>query len=208
MIFDVLFPVLGESLPADHSYHLYSALAAHLPEIHSSDSITRFAPICGISREKGLITIEKESLLRVRTEETRVKEVVRLAGKALVIHQHKVLLGVPSLGIIKPCQTLGSNIVTFKNALTPSGFLKTAHEKLSLLGVKGQPTIPVEIAGAHAGEPKRKVIRIKGLSIIGYSLLISGLSENDSMILQEKGLGGKTRIGCGFFFPKEMERPA
>ena len=37
--------------------------------------------------------------------------------------------------------------------------------------------------------------------IVGYSLVVEGLSAVESMLLQERGLGGRTRMGCGFFMP-------
>ena len=44
-------------------------------------------------------------------------------------------------------------------------------------------------------------LRIKGLAIVGYGLLVSELSAADSLTLQERGLGGRTQLGCGFFVP-------
>ena len=81
--------------------------------------------------------------------------------------------------------------------------LKTAAVKLTALGIKGTPTIPVISVGVRQGEPMRRVLRIKGFTVVGYSLIVSDLSDKDSVILQEVGLGGKTKMGCGFFFPQK-----
>jgi CRISPR-associated protein Cas6 len=59
--------------------------------------------------------------------------------------------------------------------------------------------------GERAGEPKRRVVRIKGVAITGYSLLVTELSAADSIKLQESGLGGRRHLGCGFFVPAKRE---
>jgi CRISPR-associated endonuclease/helicase Cas3 len=40
--------------------------------------------------------------------------------------------------------------------------------------------------------------------VVGFSLIASDLSDEDSIKLQQFGLGGKHRMGCGIFtsFPR------
>ena len=45
------------------------------------------------------------------------------------------------------------------------------------------------------------MLRIKGKRVIGYALQVAGLTAEESVRLQELGLGGRTRMGCGFFVP-------
>ena len=45
------------------------------------------------------------------------------------------------------------------------------------------------------------MVRVKGKAVVGYSLIVSGLTAAESVRLQEHGLGGRTRMGCGFFLP-------
>ena len=48
------------------------------------------------------------------------------------------------------------------------------------------------------GEFSRKAIKIKTFSVVGFSLEVADLSDEDSIKLQALGLGGKHRIGSGF----------
>jgi CRISPR-associated endonuclease/helicase Cas3 len=116
-----------------------------------------------------------------------------------------VRLGVPAVAAIIPSATLAARLVTFKNAEDPEQFLATARIKLTELGVQGEPAIPLLPSGSRAGECQRRVVRLKGRTIVGYALLVSGLSTSDSIRLQEVGLGGRTRMGCGFFLPAKGE---
>ena len=46
---------------------------------------------------------------------------------------------------------------------------------------------------------KRRTFKVHDKQIVGYSLLVNGLSSEASIILQENGLGGRQKMGCGFF---------
>ena len=97
--------------------------------------------------------------------------------------------------------SLIARLVTFKHANTPEQFLATARTKLIDLGLAGEPQLPIHRDGDRIGEPKRRVVRVKGVTIPGYSLIVASLSVPDSLTLQQSGLGGRTRLGCGFFEP-------
>ena len=47
------------------------------------------------------------------------------------------------------------------------------------------------------------MIQIKDKSIVGYALRVVGLTAEESIRLQETGLGGRRRMGCGVFLPIE-----
>jgi CRISPR/Cas system CSM-associated protein Csm4 (group 5 of RAMP superfamily) len=40
---------------------------------------------------------------------------------------------------------------------------------------------------------------VAGRRILGYSVRVAELTLDESLILQERGLGGKRRMGCGVF---------
>ncbi len=205
MTVDLVFPVTGTSLATDHAYHLYSALAGLVPNFHEAEGSLRFASITGTAVSGGRLELGPHSQLTVRLPQDKIRTALPLAGRRLSIGDALVRLGVPGVRTLVPAPTLVARIVTFKNAEDPDAFLTTARAKLAELGVSGEPQLPIHIEGPRAGEPKRRVVRIKDVTITGYALLVSELSSTDSVRLQECGLGGRTRIGCGFFTPaKEM----
>lgn len=205
MTLEIIFPVKGSAIRTDHAYPLYAALSATVPAFHSANSALRFAPISGIAQPDGGLEIGPRSCLRVRLPDDHVRHVLPLAGKALDIAGARVRLGVPSVRNLVAAPAVVARLVTFKNADTPEQFLTTARAKLTECGISGEPSLPIHLEGDRAGEPKRRVARIKGATIVGYSLLVSELTAADSLTLQERGLGGRTRIGCGFFVPAKGE---
>ena len=52
---------------------------------------------------------------------------------------------------------------------------------------------------------ERKTLTIHDKKVVGYSMQINGLSDVDSIRLQEHGLGGRRKMGCGFFEPTEND---
>jgi CRISPR-associated protein Cas6 len=205
MYVDVVFSVRGESVPTDHGYALYSALSHVVASFHDTATGVQFGPIVGDPVPAGLLRLNAGSRLRLRLPEGRIREALPLAGRRLVIAGHSVRVGVPAVAAIMPATTLVSRLVTFKNAEEPDQFLATARTKLAEAGVRGEPSIPLVLSGPRAGEYRRRVVRVKGCAIVGYGLLVSGLSDADSLRLQEMGLGGRTRMGCGFFLPAKED---
>jgi CRISPR-associated protein Cas6 len=199
MTVDLVFPATGAHLPTDHAYHLYAALSHVVPQFHDAAVRLRFAPITGVAVPEGRLELGAHSHLTVRLADDAVKLALPLAGKRLQIGDGWVRLGVPAVRTLVPAPALVARIVTFKNSDTPEQFLTTARTKLTELGVSGEPQLPIHTDGPRAGEPKRRVVRVKGAAIPGYALLVSELSAPDSLKLQEEGLGGRTRVGCGFF---------
>ncbi|MBK6797764.1 MAG: hypothetical protein IPG76_13560 [Acidobacteria bacterium] len=41
--------------------------------------------------------------------------------------------------------------------------------------------------------------------MVGFALAIHDISDEGSILLQEHGIGGRRRIGCGIFFPIRID---
>ena len=201
MFVDLLFPARGDPVPVDHAYPLYAALSRAVPAFHDPASATRFAPLTGAAGEPGRLRLTERSHLRVRLPADAIRTVLPLAGKALDVGGAAVRLGPPSVFPLKPAAALGSHLVTFKHGEEPAAFLTTAKAKLAELGVTGELSVLAAEGGPRAGEPRRRVLRIGDATIVGYAVVVAGLDADGSVLLQERGLGGRTRMGCGFFLP-------
>jgi hypothetical protein len=164
------------------------------------------------------------SVLRVRLVTDRIGTALPLSGSTLRVGEHSIRLGAPRVEQLDPAPMLRAQIVLFKDFATPcqrslrrhpelavrvglppleqaARFVQMAGDRLKEMGIGAEAGIPLNEKGAKAGEPRRRVVHIKGKKIIGYSLLVQGLTADESIRLQEQGLGGRTRIGCGFFVP-------
>lgn len=225
MFLDLLFPVRGDIIPADHAYALFATLSRIVPAFHDRNAGLRFLPLNGILAAPRQLQLTERTRLRVRLPDDSIRLALPLAGKQLDIAGHTVRLGAPSVATLIPAATLYSRIVCLKmswqsprerkrerpnltelpstltDASTPEKFLAAVRRRLYERGIEGEPTLPLILTGPRAGQPCRRVFRIKGRAIVGYSLTVSGLSAEHSVRLQEESLGGRSRLGCGFFLP-------
>ncbi len=198
---ELSFRVMGQTLPADHGYGLYSAIAHRCPEIHEQDGIS-IQTISGEPDKAGTIHFSDNAHLRIRLpyDPAKIAIVLPLAGQTLRIGSHTIQLGIPQIHPLRPVDKLRSRIVTIKKFQEPDSFLEAAKRQLDTLGIQGSLFIPLN----EQGEPSRKAIKIKTYSVVGFSLIATELSNEDSIKLQIYGLGGKHRMGCGIFtaFPR------
>ncbi|MBW4623717.1 MAG: type I-MYXAN CRISPR-associated protein Cas6/Cmx6 [Cyanosarcina radialis HA8281-LM2] len=193
---DLTFSVIGEALPADHGYGLYSALTHWNEAIHELEGLS-IQTIAGIPDKQGKIYLTERSRFRMRLPYDKLPLVYELAGKALTIGTHTIRLGIPQIYPLQPTPMLKARIVTIKGYQEPEAFLQAALRQLEDLGIKGTVIIPVN----EDGEAERKTIKIKQFTVVGFKLGVFDLSNEDSIELQVYGLGGKRRMGCGVFVP-------
>ncbi|HMW02951.1 MAG TPA: type I-MYXAN CRISPR-associated protein Cas6/Cmx6, partial [Acidobacteriota bacterium] len=140
------------------------------------------------------------------------REVLPLAGQNIEIvvagQKFQFRTGIPEVYQLKPVTSVWSRTVVIKlsesekQKVTPTRemFLESLKKQIESLGVKG--TVKIESSLDSQGrEAGRKILNIKGKLVVGYTVTVSGLSGEDSIKLQESGLGGRRKMGCGVFVP-------
>jgi CRISPR-associated endonuclease/helicase Cas3 len=190
MYVDSIFPVHGTSLNADHNYYLFSALCQAVPEFHTLEGFS-FNTINGLPDNQGVIKLGSQSILRIRLPLEYYKLTNKLHNKRLIINRNQIELGTASYQTIKPKDTLTSRIVTIKGAFTGDDFVKSCQRQLQNLNINSSVFIS-----------RRLTVRItKGrpYTIVGFTTILKNLTPDDSVKVQELGLGGKRRLGCGVF---------
>jgi CRISPR-associated protein Cas6 len=188
------FSVQGQALPADHGFGLFAALSRLCPAVHQQNEI-QILTIPGIPDRKGKIALTDRSRLLIRLPITKIPLIYAIAGKRLLIGKHSIQIGIPNVEPLQPKPKLRSRIVTIKGYTEPEPFLDAVQRKLDALEISGQLQIPLNLDKT----PKRKTIKIRTDTVVGFSTEISNLSDEDSLKLQQWGLGGRRRMGCGVF---------
>ncbi len=198
LMVDLCLPVQGSSLPAEHGYALLSALAHQVPHIHQNPQIG-ILTVAGIGDKQGKILLTPHSHVRIRLPIEAVASVYGLAGKRLRVGVHEVRLGIPEILTLKPSSSLKSRIVTIKGYTEAMTFEQAAQKQLDRLEIPGE----IKVLRDQEGIPLRKTLKIKRHTIVGFSTVVQGLEDEDSIRLQQVGLGGRRRMGCGFFLPSK-----
>ncbi len=184
---DLVFQILGKRIPVDHGYSLFSAVSHVVPAFHKTINVG-VAPIRGRFVGGGFLEIAPRSEMTLRLPVETVKDYLCLAGKELVLDGQKLRIGVPFSRALVPFSVLYSHLVTTRNGNDEARFMREIANQLETLSIKGKPTLG-----------KRRTFKVHDKQIVGYSLLVSELTAEESVRLQEHGLGGRRKMACGFF---------
>jgi CRISPR-associated protein Cas6 len=206
---DVQFSLRGTEIPVDHGYHLYSAVSQILPPLHGDDGVGIHS-IAGAFNGERSLRITERSFVTIRLSSDRVAEILPLAGKKLAIAGESIWVGVPSTRGLVPAVHLYSRLVIIKGFMEPQEFLDAAQRQLDALEVKGRPHLVQQshVVEANVGRTGgtrspflRRTIRIRDKEVVGFALRVEELTAEESILLQERGIGGRRRFGCGIFIP-------
>ena len=109
---ELAFPVMGQSLPIDHGYQLYSALKYRLAQLKDWDDISIKTISGKLDRHKrNEINLTERSKLLIRLPAEKIPFVYPFSGKFLTIGKHKIRLGIPEMNFLQPKSRLRSHIV-------------------------------------------------------------------------------------------------
>ena len=219
-VVDLSFHLTGTVIPADHGYSLYGAVCRLIPDFHEhlnaeqenpgSSRTFGIHPINGILIGNRKIQLNEKSRVVFRVTDEYIKPLLALAGKTLNLDGCPISLGVPNPRLLKPSPHLRSRLVVIKGFMGPAEFLGASQRQLSDLGLEGTPTLTKRkslksLEGNNSrsdpDEAVKRTISIRDKTVVGFALEVAGLSDVDSISLQERGIGGRRRFGCGIFTP-------
>lgn len=191
---DLFFSLRGQRVPVDHGYSLYGAISRLLEEdkpgwLHCSEYIA-IHPIRGRYMGSNELLIEPASRLGFRVPVSKIPDFLPLAGQAMNLDGHRLRIGVCTTHALTPVTAVYAHIVTTRNGQDEARFNEEIARQLHDLNIKGEST-----------RGKRRVLNIRGKTVIGHSLLVSELTAQESIRLQEEGVGGRRKMGCGVFVP-------
>jgi len=207
---DLVFRIQGERIPADHGYLLFSAVCGIVPPLHTEETLDVF-PINGRLAGRREITLTPTSRLSFRVNPEHIPRLLPLAGKVLNLGGLRVRVGVPEVHALVPAARLYSRLVVIKGFLEPEPFLAAAQRQLDTLGIKGKPSLvpQPQIVAANADSATgshspflRRTLRLRDKEIVGFAVRVEELTADESIRLQEQGLGGRRHFGCGLFVPE------
>jgi len=200
-VVDLLFAVDCKRLPVDHAYALSKALAKALPwfdeepglgvhTIHVAGSQNGWErPLHGTQSH---ILLSRRTKLALRVPQARVGDLGKaLTGLTLDIAGCPLTLGEAKPRPLSKETTLFSRYLISQADEEESAFL--ARVARELLGMD------IRIRKALCG--KTLSLAFPGGSLATRSLLLADLSPEESLRLQQRGLGSHRTMGCGLFIP-------
>lgn len=203
---DVFFRVVGAQAPADHGYALFGALSRILETeddrwLHGNPHVGLHT-IRGVNLGNGRRSVGPDARFGLRLPSDLLPRSLKLAGKSLALDGCKLRVGVGQARALTPAATLHCRIATTRNGDDPARFDAEIARQAAALGIRGKTfRTPAGAARRDGRDPSRRIVRIRGKRVVGHAVMATGLTNEESILLQEHGIGGRRRMGCGVFVP-------
>ncbi len=202
---DLLVSLSGVTLPVDHAYALWQALSRALPWLDSEaragiHSIHVAASGNGWFRPEApdaVLYLSQRTKLTLRLPRTRRADAQVLCGQQLDVQGHQLILGKVSERELYPSSTLFARHIASHADETEQALLERCA---ALLREQDLPTQKLLCGRMHR-------LRTASGEQATRSLLVAGLSPQESLRLQQYVLGGGNKLGCGLFIPHKGIAP-
>jgi len=205
-VVDLAYKIGCPTIPLDHAHSLSSALLEALPWL-AEEEYAGIHLIHGAASGNGwfrpedpeneLLHLPKRTRMRLRIPRNRLQDAQALSGATLDIDGHPLEIGKSDVFLLSSLPTLFSRYVITREELDETEFLEEVAEQLMVLDI-----------------PCRKMLggithtmNFSDGPVFTRSLMVADLEPEQSVRLQQVGLGeGRTR-GCGLFVPHRGIKP-
>jgi len=186
---DVAFALKGGTIPADHGWRLFRLLAERLAWLEAEER-AGVHPIRGSRSGSGAaeLYVGGRGRLMLRLPEDRAEQSFALTGSRLELGDG-IEIGAAQLRPLFAHGTLYSPFVAMGTD-EEIAFQRAMNEELQQAGIECK---------VICGKARRA--QADGKDIIGFSVMLHALSPEHSLKMQQAGLGGQRRLGCGIFVP-------
>jgi CRISPR-associated protein Cas6 len=185
---DLVFGVRGSQLPSDYRFELWGALRRELPWLDQEPC----AGLVGIrvTQTGGPVALlARRAKLTLRVPSSRAAAAAQLDGT-------RVAFGADTIEIASGCSR-------------PLAPFPTVHAQIVVLGPGDESDfarlLADELAGLRIGGRfilgRRRSLRAGEGELVGYPVVLHDCSSEDSVRLQQTGLGAQRGPGCGIFVP-------
>jgi CRISPR-associated protein Cas6 len=185
-VVDLAFSVRGDSVAADYAWQLRQSVRACLPWLEESGA--GIHPLSGASISEGVLCLNRRARLVLRLTRRWVEAAQALAGSRFDLGGEIEIDGPGSLRPLQPSPVLYAVMVHVGCA--DEGEFVAACRRLAPVS----PAAQLVCGKARSVTGPKETLR-------GYSVMLYGLSEEESLRLQGEGLGGQRQLGCGIFVP-------
>ena len=205
-VVDLAFRIRCPTLPIDHAYALSSVIMEALPWIADEEQ-AGIHLVHGASSGHGwsrpddpsteVLHLSRRTRLRLRLPRHRLEDAGELTGRTLDIDGHAMAIGESSVHLLSAIATLFARYIITREAVDEEQFLQQVVTELGSQGITCRKML-CGMPHTHAF-PEGPVFT--------RSLMVADLEPEQSVRLQQQGLGRGRKTGCGLFIPHKGIRP-
>ncbi|HHJ18977.1 MAG TPA: type I-MYXAN CRISPR-associated protein Cas6/Cmx6 [Gammaproteobacteria bacterium] len=199
-IVDLRFKLKCHSLPIDHAQALSTALIEAMPWMDEEDQLGIHAiHVAGSSngwfrpdnQETEVLHLSHRTRLALRIPQHRLEAAKKLTGQTLDIAGHSMRIGESSIKKLSSMTTVFARYMVSEHIDDEAAFLQDAYHQLQKLGIKPKKMMSglTSIVQSESGPLKAR------------TLMVAELDIDQSIHLQQQGLGPGRKLGCGIFIP-------
>lgn len=198
-IIDAVFAICCPCLPVDHAFALSQAIQAELPWFAAEPgaglhTVHGAASGSGWMRPEGedaVLQLSRRARLALRLPLCRLDDAAALVGRTLDIAGHALRIDKLAPRPLSRVTTLYSRCVLMPDCSDEIGFLRAAAAQLEAYGIRP----PSVLCG------RMTPLATPARTYETRSLMLAGLTREQSLAMQREGLGDARTLGCGVFIP-------
>lgn len=198
-IVDLAFGISCRTLPVDHAYSLSEALLQVLPWLETEKHAAMHAIHVAASANgwmrpdnpNDLLHLSRRTKLIVRVPRHRIEDTKQLLGQTLVVAGNELLVKNVSEKPLSLLTTIFSRYIVTDKDSSEVDFLMHIKEQLDHQNIKPKKML----CGTQT------CIQMPQGELHTRSLMLAELETDESIALQQNGLGQHQHMGCGIFIP-------
>jgi len=202
-VVDLIYNIDCKCLPLDHAYTFSEAIRKALPWM-DGESLAGIHLIHGAESGNGwmrpedptneLLYLSKRSRMTLRVPKHRVEDARGLTGEKLDIDGHSLEVGKAKVRLFSTMPTQFARYVVVPEGIShedETAFMAYAVEALQGLDIRVRKLL---CGRAHA-------LQHPDGDLYTRSIMLADLELEETVILQQQGIGQHRKIGCGLFIP-------
>ena len=198
-IVDIYYKLKCRSLPVDHIQSLSDAIHKSLPWVKDEDKVS--IPAIHVAESangwvrpenaNALLYLSRRTRMSLRVPQHRVEDAQKLSGQILDIDGCELEVGEPQIRKLSKLTTIFSRYVTADEVEDEKKFMQSCHDQLITKGIRPKKMLTglLHKTKTHQG------------TVLSRSLLLAELEIEQSIMLQQQGLGDNRKLGFGIFLP-------
>ncbi len=203
---DLSFALKGKQIPVDHAFALRQALVEQLPWL-TQEPLAAIHSIHVASSQHGwerpdhspghLIHLSRRTRMTLRLPRERLEDARQLCGRCLRIGDQTLEIGETKEKPLSRHSTLFTRYLVSTDKEEEGAFLQRTADTLDQMGIHIRKALCGKSLPLHTPE---------GI-VTTRSLMLAELSQEESLRLQQQGVGDHKLLGCGIFIPHKGIAP-
>lgn len=206
-VIDLSFKVACKQIKMDHAWALGNALSELLDWFQEEPQTAIhhiYIPQSGNGWLRSddfadeVIHLSRRTRLKIRIPHHRLADLQAISGKTIIFDDNKLTLGQTNIHLLSTLTTLVARHVHIPGTDdNEEAFLSAAQKEINAQGIQVRKML---CGKAHQLKTPHGVIKTR-------SLMVADISSEESIRLQENGIGLYYSYGCGLFIPQKGITP-